>query len=246
MWGDQFLGIFVLTNYGVLIYASLGLTGFLPLLLNACWTSFTIIGNTFTSLFLDRFGRRTFLLIGASGCVTSLIFEAALTAQFLGTSNLAGQRAAVFFIFFYIFWWSFFVDATQYVYVAEIFPNHLRAQGVALGLTFFYLASEVTLVGAPVALNVIGWKFYLVLIVPSGVYIALIYLLFPETKMRTLEEIGELFGDRVASHWYGVSAEERDRLAEDALKLTPSGHMPEMDMRGMKGTTMNKEDVSLP
>lgn len=43
MWGDQFLGIFVMTNYGVLIYASLGLSGSLPLLLNAVWTSFTLL-----------------------------------------------------------------------------------------------------------------------------------------------------------------------------------------------------------
>ena len=37
-----------MTNYGVLIYASLGLAGFRPLLLNACWTTFTIVGNTWT------------------------------------------------------------------------------------------------------------------------------------------------------------------------------------------------------
>lgn len=42
MWGDQFLGIFVMTNYGVLIYQSLGLTTSVALLLNACWTSFTL------------------------------------------------------------------------------------------------------------------------------------------------------------------------------------------------------------
>lgn len=35
--GNQFLGVYVLANYGVLIYTSLGLTGSLPLLLNACW-----------------------------------------------------------------------------------------------------------------------------------------------------------------------------------------------------------------
>jgi len=147
-----------MTNYGVLIYASLGLQGSVPLLLNAVWTTFTIFGNVGTALFLDRLGRRKALLTGACGCVVSLIFLAALTAQFLGTSNTAGLNAAVFFIFFYIFWWCFFVDATQYVYVAEIFPNHLRSQGVALGLSSFYLASEITLVGAPVALNAIGWK----------------------------------------------------------------------------------------
>ena len=75
--------------------------------------------------------------------------------------------------------WCFFVDATQYVYVSEIWPNHLRSQGTAWGLAFFYLASEITLVAAPVALNSIGWRFYLVLIVPSVCYIAAIWFLFP-------------------------------------------------------------------
>ena len=47
---DQFLGVYVLANYGVLIYGSLGLTGTTPLLLNACWTTLTVFGNTFTAL----------------------------------------------------------------------------------------------------------------------------------------------------------------------------------------------------
>jgi MFS family permease len=179
MWGDQFLGIFVLTNYGVLIYASLGLQGFRPLLLNACWTTFTIIGNIWTALYIDRWGRRTFLLIGATGVTVSLVFLCALTAKYLNTTNTAGLNAAVFFIWFFILWWCFFVDATQYVYVSEIWPNHLRSQGTAWGLAFFYLASEITLVAAPVALNSIGWRFYLVLIVPSVCYIAPIWFLFP-------------------------------------------------------------------
>jgi MFS family permease len=221
MWGDQFLGIFVLTNYGVLIYASLGFKGYVPLLLNACWTTFTIIGNSWTALFIDRFGRRTFLLIGSSGIVVSLVFLCALTARYLGTTNTAALNAAVFFIWFFIFWWSFFIDATQYVYVAEIWPNHLRSQGTAWGLAFFYLASEITLVAAPPALDKIGWRFYLVLIVPSVCYIVAIYFLFPETKGRTLEEIGSLFGDEhVASHWYGLSEEAKAEIAREALSAT--------------------------
>ncbi|KAI7650898.1 hypothetical protein KC319_g10971, partial [Hortaea werneckii] len=198
MWGDQFLGIFVMTNYGVLIYAALGLGGFRPLLLNACWTTFTIAGNIWTFFF------------------------------FLNTNNSAGLNAAVFFIWFYIVWWCFCVDATQYVYVSEIWPNHLRSQGTALGIAVFYLGSEVTLVAAPVALDAIGWKFYLVLICPSVCYVAAIWFLFPETKNRTLEEIGTLFGDEhVASHWYGISEEEKQEIARNAMKLTESGGIPE-------------------
>lgn len=63
------------------------------------------------------------------------------------------------------------------MYIAEIFPNHLRSQGVALGIAAFYLSSEVTVVAAPIAMNVIGWKFYLVLICPSVVYIIIVYFM---------------------------------------------------------------------
>jgi len=155
---DQLEGLYVIANYGVLIYTYLDLKGHVPLLLNACWTSFTIIGNTWTFFFIDRIGRRPLLLIGTSGILMCHIFLAALTATFAGTNNHAGLSATVFFIWLIIFFWCFCMDATQYVYVSEIWPNHLRSQGTAWGLAFFFLCSEITLVAAPVALNNIGWK----------------------------------------------------------------------------------------
>jgi hypothetical protein len=42
MFGNQFLGVYVIANYGVLIYAQLGQGGKIPLLLNACWTTLTV------------------------------------------------------------------------------------------------------------------------------------------------------------------------------------------------------------
>jgi hypothetical protein len=183
-----------------------------------------------------------------------------MTATYLGTTHEAGLKAAVFFCFLYIFWWCFFIDATQYVYVnelssanvsrtqltaasyiAEIFPNHLRSAGVALGLSSFYLASEVTLVAAPIALNSVGWKFYLVLICPSAFYLVAIYFLFPETKGRTLEEIGALFGDtHIANHWYGLTEEERNRIHEEALNVTKGG---KYDGENVPPEKVNVQDI---
>lgn len=40
------------------------------------------------------------MLLGTIGCTACVIFLCALTAEFLGTDNIAGLRAAVFFIFF--------------------------------------------------------------------------------------------------------------------------------------------------
>lgn len=46
---------------------------------------------------------------------------------------------------------------------------------------------------------------------------------------RTLEEIGTLFGDdqHVAAHWYNISEEEKERIAQNALQLTKSGRIPD-------------------
>ena len=50
--------------------------------------------------------------------------------------------------------------------------------------------------------------------------------MFPETKGRTLEEIGEIFGDKhVAAHWYGISEEEKEQIAKHAMKLTADGRI---------------------
>lgn len=70
------------------------------------------------------------------------------------------------------------------------------------------------------------------------------WFLFPETKGRTLEEIGSLFGDEhVASHWYGISDEEKEQIAQNALKLTESGRILDEPEIKPKGSGEKVEDI---
>lgn len=209
MWGAQFTGVFVIASYGVLIYTSLGMKGSIPLLLNAIWTSITIPGNIFTALFVDKLGRRTFFLIGFSGVLVALIFECALQAQFLGTDNVAGQNAAIFFIFFFIAFWCSCLDATIYVYLSEIFPSYLRTTGQSVGMMGYFLSAVIVIVAAPIALNNIGWKFFLVLIIHTAIFLVCIILFYPETKQRSIEDLNAIFGDNVVLHFYGATEEEK-------------------------------------
>lgn len=67
-------------------------------------------------------------------------------------------------------------------------------------------------------MNSIGWKFYLVLICPSFFYIIWLYFNLPETKGRTLEEIGGIFGDKnIANRWYGLNEQEKAAVFEKAV-----------------------------
>jgi hypothetical protein len=64
-----------------------------------------------------------------------------------------------------------------------------------------------------------------------------------ETKGRTLEEIGSLFGDEhIASHWYGISEEEKAEIARNALQMTKSGRiLEEQDGRGVVEKTVGPQ-----
>jgi MFS family permease len=118
MWNNQFTGVLIIANYGILLYTNLGLSGYMPLLLTSIWVTSSFPGNIFCAFFVDRFGRRKFMLIGLSGILMCLICETALQASFLGTDNRAGQNAAIFFIFFFLTpFWSTFMDASQFLYV---------------------------------------------------------------------------------------------------------------------------------
>jgi len=159
-------------------------------------------------------GRRKFLLTGLAGILVSLIFEIALQAEYLGSANAAGQKAAIFFIFLFIGFWSSCIDATQYLYLSEIFPTHLRSSGMAVGMVGLYLAAIILLVAGPIALDKISWKFFLVFIIPTAVHWLNVYFFFPETKQRSLEDINVAFGEQVAVHYYHASAEEEQKYDE--------------------------------
>lgn len=73
-----------------------------------------------------------------------------------------------------------------------------------------------------------------------------------ETKGRTLEEVGALFGDdHIASHWYGISEEEKEEIARNALQMTKTGNIPEKqdpvrsrhsDVRDEKGSDVGHRE----
>ena len=87
------------------------------------------------------------------------------------------------------------LDGTQFSYLGEIFPTHLRAKGVCLGVSMISLMNIIWLQSAPTAFNKIGWKFYLAFIIPGTLGAIVMWLYFPDTLGRPLEEIAAIFGD---------------------------------------------------
>ncbi|WCJ42468.1 Major facilitator superfamily protein [Euphorbia peplus] len=152
-----------------------------------------------SALYLDRFGRRPLLLLGSTGMAVSLVILGA-GSKFLESPNTRPIWAIVMCIVAVCAYVSFFsigLGPITWVYSSEIFPMRLRAQGSGLAIsvnrvvsgivsmTFLTIANKVTF----------GGVFFLLagIMVVGSIFF---YIVMPETKGKSLEEIGALFEDK--------------------------------------------------
>lgn len=145
----QLSGVLVINNYGPSLYAALNFSPVKQLLYPAAWLTFALGLNAMAMLVVDRFPRNKFIAFGVLGCMASLIVEAALVAEFVPSDNSAALQAAVAMFFVFQVFYGICLDGTQFSYLGEIFPTHLRAKGVCLGVAMISFMNIIWLQAAP-------------------------------------------------------------------------------------------------
>jgi MFS family permease len=78
-------------------------------------------------------------------------------------------------------------------YPAEIWSYEYRARGIALTFMSTFVAIFFNTFVNPIALDSIGWKYYIVFAVLLVLITLIIYFFYPETKGHTLEEMAVIF-----------------------------------------------------
>ncbi|KAK2985304.1 hypothetical protein RJ640_024300 [Escallonia rubra] len=158
-------------------------------------TSFVLV----SALFLDRFGRRPLLLLGAIGMACSLA-GLGLGSKYLEHSDHKPMWAIALCVVAVCADVSFFsigLGPITWVYSSEIFPMRLRAQGSSLAVSVNRLVSGVvamTFLSISKKISFGGMFFVLAgIMVLASVFF---YFFMPETKDKSLEEIGALFEDK--------------------------------------------------
>lgn len=194
-WFAQWNGVNIISYYLFLVLKTIGInqpkdqTLINGLMQITNWLSAVFVG----ALMVDRVGRRTLFLVSTGGLCFSYCIWTGLTASFVQTHNEATGRAVVAFIFIAYFSYAIAWAPLLAAYTVEIFPYTLRSRGVSV----MYLSTFAGLVVGnqvnPIAMQNIGWKYYIFFCCLLAVIFAIIYFLFPETKGYTLEEIREVF-----------------------------------------------------
>jgi len=130
------------------------------------------------------------MLVSLLGNTICLALIAGLGSQ---TRNTTTQYGAVVFLFIYHFCYTLGFGGIPYLYATEIAPLHLRSTinsiSISTSWAFSILLANVT----PVAFNNIGQKYFAIFACCNAAMAPIIYLLFPETSGRSLEEIDDIF-----------------------------------------------------
>ena len=77
---------------------------------------------------------------------------------------------------------------------AQIFPTAVRARGLSLAASCGAVGSIIVAQIWPVGIATLGSKIYFFFMAVNLAGVPIIYLLYPETKGRALEDMDELFG----------------------------------------------------
>ncbi|XP_057967118.1 probable polyol transporter 6 [Malania oleifera] len=162
-------------------------------------TSFVLV----SALYLDRFGRRPLLLLGSAGMAVSL-GVLGLGSMFLGRSEAKPTWAIVLCVIAVCADVSFFsigLGPITWVYSSEIFPMRLRAQGASLAVSVNRVVSGVvSMTFLSVSKRISFGGMFMVLGGIMVVATLFFYYYLPETKGKSLEEIGDLFEDGDGRH----------------------------------------------
>lgn len=148
---------------------------------------------------VDRVGRRALFLFSTAGMTLALVIWTAMSSvnEHQHRQNTGLGIGIVVMIFIFYFFYNSAMTPVPIAYMLEILPFTLRAKGLTIFTLAQYASSVFNSFANPIALEAIGWKYYIVFTCLTFVWFIVIWSIFPETKGMSLEEVSVIFDKHV-------------------------------------------------
>jgi len=222
-WSGQGLVSYYLNK----VFDDIGITNStIQLLINGLLNIYNFIIAIIAGLLCERAGRRRLFIISTLGMVVFWTLQTVCFSLYAQHLNVGAGHTVIAMIFLFYAFYDLAFTPLIVAYTVEILPYQLRAKGLTL---FFFVVSLSLIFNQyvnPIALQALGWKYYLVYVCWLIFEAIFVFAFVLETKNRTLEETAALFDGEVAV----------ERVAAEAAR--------DVILNGIEGQVLEKGAIS--
>lgn len=187
---NQVIGMNAVTYYGPDIFRSVGFENNTEFLATSIIGSVQVVFTIVALLLIDKLGRKKLMAVGS---LLMAIFMVLIGSVFYFEPANSGPLLIIFIAGFTA---AFCVSMgpIPWIMIPEIFPNHLRGKAVGIATMFLWGANWAIGQFTPILINNMGGAFtFWMFAVINVICFTFVMTIVPETKNKTLEEIGNLW-----------------------------------------------------
>lgn len=148
------------------------------------------------ALLADRVGRRPLWLLSFGGMIAANVPLVVTSARYAEGGSKGAAYVTVVLLFLYNAAFNLACNPLIYAYPTELLPYGLRTKGLSLQIAVSQAALTVNNYVNPIALEAIGYWFFVFYLGMLVAAVGIVWKWFPETKGKSLEELATLFEDR--------------------------------------------------
>ena len=222
----------VMMYYITYVFAMAGLTGDNLLVSSSIQYVINVVMTIPALLYVDRWGRRPTLLIGAALMMTWLFANAGILATYgtyepngidgtlAASTSVTGAPSKAIIACSYLFVASFAPTwgPVSWTYPPELYPLRVRAKAVSLATSANWAFNFALGYFVPPAFVNIQWRTYIIFGVFCIAMFIHVFFMFPETAGKTLEEVEAMFTDPNGPKYIGTPAWKTKVATRDVLR----------------------------
>lgn len=189
----QVSGQAIVQNYAPQLYVVLGFSTGRTLLFQSAHAGCGLIGSMLCIGLIDRVGRRPLAYGSMLACtlavVGCLVSIAIFPVDSLKSDAETAHYIHIGFTWMFNFSYNLGIGSLAWAYPVEVFNTSTRAKGSALSIMVTWMASLIITQGAAKGFEKMTWKYFLPFVVLGLINGLMLFLVMPETKGRTMEEM---------------------------------------------------------
>lgn len=231
---SQLTGMNVMMYYITYVFAMAGLSGNNLLVSSSIQYVINVVLTVPALLFVDRWGRRPTLLLGALGMMTWMFANGGLLKSYghyagpdgvnhtpEASWSISGPPSKAVIACSYLFVASYAPSwgPVSWIYPPELYPLRVRGKAVALATSANWAFNFALGYFVPPAFVNIKWETYVIFGVFNFAMLVHVFFAFPETAGKTLEEVEDMFTDPAGPKYVGTLPWKTRIVTRKALLL---------------------------